>query len=612
MTHRLVPLLSLAALALSVVLPVTRAAENVGGWTHAMAIVGEPKYAEGFARFDYVNPEAPKGGHLDLSEMGSFDTLNPLPAKGDLAVGLGLVLEPLMMATEDEIATSYGLLAEAVKYPADFSSVTFRLRQGARWHDGEPVTVEDVIWSFEQTVENNPSRQIYYRHVKSAEKTGAREVTFTFDEVNNRELPKIVGDLLIHPRHWWESEGPDGEKRDISATTLEPIMGSGPYRISSVRPGDSMTFERVEDYWGADLNVNVGRHNFASIQYTYFGDRNVEFESFKAGDTDFWSENEAKRWATAYDFPAATNGEIIREEVDNPYRSVGVMVGFIPNQRRARFQDQRVRQALNYAFDFETLNRSIFYGQYQRISSYFHGTELAASGLPTGRELEILESVRDKLPERVFTQPYENPVAGDRTQLRENLRKAVELFKQAGYELRGSQMVNAATGEPFTLEILLNSPIIERVALPYTQTLKLIGIAATVRSVDSAEYTNRLRSRDFDVTYNGWGQSLSPGNEQREYWGTEAADREGSLNYAGIKNEAIDTLVRQVVLAKDRDDLVAATRALDRALLAHHYVIPSYTRRSQPIAYWTKLQRPAELPHYGLGFPDAWWMAKER
>lgn len=574
-------------------------------WRHATALVGEPKYPEGFERFAYVNPDAPKGGTLNLSSSGSFDTLNPIPAKGDLAVGLDLVFETLMTSSEDEISANYGLLAEAVRYPDDYSWVAYRLREGARWHDGEPVTAEDVVWSFEQTVANNPQREFYYRHVIKAEVTGPREITFTFDEKNNKELPKIVGELIILPRHWWESE--TGEPRAIDETTLQPVLGSGPYRIANVRPGDSMTFERVEDYWGADLNVNVGQNNFDQIIYTYFADRNVEFEAFKSGNVDFWQENEAKRWANAYDFPAIEEGRITREEPENLYRSSGVLVGFIPNLRRDKFSDPRVRQALNLAYDFEEQNRTLFFGQYERVNSFFYGTELASSGLPQGKELEILERLRDKIPESVFTTPYENPVAGDPTKLRANFRKAVTLFEEAGYTLRGNQMVDAQTGEPFTFEIILNGPIIEKVALPYAQNLKRIGVDVSVRVLDSSQYTNRLRSRDFDMIYFGWGQTLAPGNEQAEFWGSQAAARDGSANYAGIADPAVDELVREVAFAKDRTTLINTVRALDRVLLANHFVIPTYTLRNSRLAYWTRIARPEELPYYGLGFPDVWW-----
>lgn len=611
MTTRLFPpILALAMMMLAIPPAVSAEPE----WRHATALVGEPKYADGFERFEYVNPDAPKGGALDLSASDSFDTLNPIPAKGDLAVGLELVFETLMVSSEDEIAANYGLLAEAVRFPEDYSWVTYRLREDARWHDGEPVTAEDVVWSFEQTVAHNPQREFYYRHVVKAEKTGPREITFTFDETNNKELPKIVGELLILPRHWWEDA--EGEPRAIDETTLLPVMGSGPYRIANIRPGESMAFERVEDYWGKDLNVNVGRHNFDRVTYTYFGDRNVEFEAFKAGDVDFWRENEAKRWANSYDFPAVAEGRIVREEPENLYRSSGVLVGFIPNLRREKFSDPRVRRALNFAYNFEDQNKNLFFDQYERIDSFFYGTELASSGLPEGEELEILESLRGQIPESVFTTAYENPVGGNerdvQANMRGNLREAISLFREAGYELRDGRMVNSKTGEPFTFEILLNGSIIEKVALPYAENLERIGVDVSVRVLsDSSQYTNRLRSRDFDMIYSGWGQSMSPGNEQAEYWGSEAANREGSANYAGIADPAIDQLIKQVAFAGDREMLIATVRALDRVLLANHFVVPTYTLRHSRLAYWDHITHPEELPYYGIGFPDVWWYSGE-
>ena len=576
-------------------------------WHQGVSLIGTPKYPDGFKQFDYVNPDAPKGGRVNLSETGSFDTLNPILAKGEVAAGLTLVFESLMRPSEDEISAEYGLLAEEMSHPDDYSSVTYRLRENARWHDGQPVTVEDVIWSFEKAVELDPQRQFYFKHVVGAEKTGEREVTFTFDEKDNRELPQIVGQLQILPKHWWEGQDAQGRQRSIDETTLEPPLGSGPYRISAVSPGSTVTFERVEDYWGVDLPVNIGSNNFGEIHYTYFSDRNVEFEAFKAGQIDFWVENAAKRWANEYDFPAARDGRVLKQEWENPYRSSGVLVGFIPNLRRDKFKDPRVRKALNHAFDFEELNRTIFFDQYQRVDSFFYGSELASSGLPEGRALEILESVKDLIPEEVFTTPYTNPVGGNPANARRNLGQAVRLFKEAGYEVRNGVMVNAQTGEPFTFEILLNGPIIERVALPYVENLKKIGVDATVRSIDAAQYANRYRSRDFDVIYNGWAQSLSPGNEQFEYWGSAAAERDGSANYAGIADPGVDALIEKIVFAGDREELVAATEALDRVLLAHQFVIPSYTSRVARVAYSSKLAFPEPLPEYGIGFPTIWW-----
>ena len=596
-----VPLLA----GLTAALPPAKADEPA--WHQGTALIGTPKYEAGFKHFDYVNPEAPKGGRVNLSALGSFDTLNPILARGELATGLGLVFETLMTPSLDEISSEYGLLAEAMRYPDDYSWVTFRLRPEARWHDGEPVTVEDVIWSFEQAVELDPQRQFYFQHVVGAEKTGEHEVTFTFDEMNNRELPHIVGQLLILPKHWWEGTDAQGRQRSIERTTLEPPMGSGPYRVAAVSPGSTLLFERVEDYWGEDQPVNIGSSNFGEIHYTYFVDRNVEFEAFKAGRIDFWVENAAKRWANEYNFPAARDGRIVREELENPYRSSGVMVGFIPNLRREKFQDPRVRKALNHVFDFEELNRTIFFEQYDRIDSFFYGSDLASAGLPEGQELEILESVRDKIPEEVFTTPYVNPVNGNPQNLRNNLREAVNLFREAGYEIRDGAMVDAETGEPFAFEILLRGPIIERVALPFAENLKRIGVDASVRSIDTAQFENRYRSRDFDMIYNAWAQSLSPGNEQFEFWGSASAEREGSANYGGIADPGVDALVERIVFAGDRDELIAATKALDRVLLANQFVIPSYTTRVARVAYASRFAHPDPLPTYSIGFPQIWW-----
>ncbi|MEZ2130186.1 MULTISPECIES: extracellular solute-binding protein [unclassified Sinorhizobium] len=602
----LMPKLALSVIG-SLFLAVGAMAQDAGGWRTGISTVGELKHPSGFDHYDYVNPQAPKGGTLRLSSEGNFDTLNPLLAKGEVGEGLGLVFETLLTPALDEVSSSYGLLAEAVKYPDDISSVTFRLRAEARWADGQPVTPEDVIFSFEQAKKNNPQQEFYYRHVKSAEKTGDREVTFQFDEANNRELPQIVGQLAIVPKHWWEAKGPDGKPRDISRTTLEMPIGSGPYKIAAVTPGSTIRYELRDDYWGKDLNVNIGQNNFGAIQYTYYADRDVMFEAFRSGNTDYWWENAAKRWATAYDFPAVKDGRVKREEVENEMRKVGVMVGFIFNTRREKFADERVREALNYAFDFEELRRTIFYGSYDRVDSFFFRTELASSGLPEGRELEILNEVKDLVPAKVFTEPYKNPVGGDPAKLRENLRTAIGMLREAGYELKGNRMVNVNTGQPLTFEILLNGPTIEPVALSFSQNLRKIGIEATVRSIEPSQFTNRWRSRDFDVIYNGWGETMNPGNEQAEYWGSDAAKREGSQNYSGISDPGVDALIRKVIFAKDRDDLVAATRALDRVLLAHHIVVPSYGSRVSRMAYWDTITHPPELPEYSLGMPTVWW-----
>ncbi|WP_181708000.1 extracellular solute-binding protein [Chthonobacter rhizosphaerae] len=603
----------LAALLVGLSLAAPAAAADGPVWRHATALAGTPKYGPDARHFDYVNPAAPKGGTVRLGGAGqTFDTLNPILPKGVPADGLGLVHETLMTSSLDEldISAMYGLLAEAISHPDDYSSVSFRLRPEARWQDGQPVTPEDVIWSFDKLKALNPTQRFYYQHVVKAEKTGEREVTFTFDETGNRELPHIVGQLLVLPKHWWEGKDASGNQRSIENGTLEPPLGSGPYRIARVDAGRSVTYERVPDYWGADLMVNVGTNNFDRLSYEYYRDLTVEFEAFKADKIDYWTENEAKRWNTGYDIPPVRDGRIIKEAVELEQVS-GVMVGFIPNIRRPLFQDRRVRQALNYAFDFEELNKTLFYGQYQRIDSFFYGIPLASAGLPQGQELEILEKVREQVPAEVFTQPYANPVGGTPENVRNNLRRAVELFREAGYRLEGNRMIGP-DGRPVEFELLLNGPTIERVALPYAQSLKRIGVTMTIRSVDSNQFITRVRSRDYDMIYSGWGQSMSPGNEQMNYWGSAAADSESSSNYAGIKDPAVDALIREVVFAKDRATLEAATRALDRVLLGNQFVIPSYTILTDRIAYWNRFSHPDPLPRFDVGFPTVWWFDADK
>jgi len=585
-----------------------RAEDAAPAWRTGISTIGELKHPDGFAHFDYVDPEAPKGGELKLSETGTYDTFNPILAKGEAATGVtSLVFDTLLKSAEDEVTAAYGLLAEGVSYPDDISSATFRLRAEAKWADGAPVTPEDVVYSFDMVKEHNPLFANYYRHVTSAEKTGERDVTFRFDEKNNHELPNILGQFPIIPKHWWEGTDAKGNKRDIARTTLEPVIGSGPYRIASFQAGGSIRFELRDDYWGKDINVNVGQNNFRAITYTFFGDKNVEFEAFRAGNVDFYQDNSASHWATAYDFPAMQDGRVVREQIENPRRATGVMQAFVPNLRREQFKDQRVREALNYAFDFEDLNRNLAHNAYQRVDSYFWGTELASSGLPEGREKEILEGLKDKVPAEVFTTPYTNPVNGDPQKVRENLRKALTLFKEAGYELKGNKLVETKTGKPFGFEILLSNPSFERTVTPFVNSVKKIGIDARIRTVDASQYTNRVRSFDYDMIYGIWAQSLVPGNEQSDYWGSSSVGQEGSKNYAGIADPAIDELIKKIVFAPDRDELVATTHALDRVLLAHHYVIPLFYSKTVNIAYWNHLARPQELPYYGLGFPDVWW-----
>ncbi|MFG1223524.1 extracellular solute-binding protein [Xanthobacter sp. DSM 14517] len=566
--------------------------------------MGEPAYPPGFPHFKYVNPGAPKGGQLRLAEDGTFDSFNFVVPRGTPATGLNLIYDTLMASSYDEVATEYGLIAEGVSHPADFSSVTYRLRADARWHDGKPISPEDVVFSFEALTKNNPNQRFYYSHVVKAEKTGERDVTFTFDQAGNRELPQIVGQLTILPKHWWTGTDANGKPRDIAQGTLEVPLGSGAYRIKSFIAGRSITYERVKDYWAKDLNVNVGKDNFDEMRYEYFRDDTVMLEAFKADQYDFRVESSAKNWATAYDFPARADGRVVLEMFEN--RASGVMQAFIPNLRRDKFKDPRVRRALNYALDFEGMNHTLFFGQYKRTNSFFSGTELASSGLPQGRELEILNGLKDKVPPQVFTTAYTNPESGSEEARRANLREAARLFKEAGYEIKNRKLVNAK-GEPFTIEFLLSSPAMERVAVFYRPALERLGIEVSIRMVDTSQYINRVRSRDYDMIVSGWGQSLSPGNEQREYWGSEAADREGSRNLAGIKDPAVDALIEKVIYASDRADLVAATHALDRVLLWNEYVIPAWGLNYTRTARWDRFAHPAQLPTYSYAFPDIWW-----
>lgn len=588
------------------VLASTAALAQERNWRHGMTVIGELELPADFKQLPYVDLDAPKTGELRLAEEGTFDNLNPVVDRGAPAAGALATFDTLMKRSEDEVFSAYGLLAEAVSYPDDMSSVTFRLRPEAKWADGEPVTVQDVIFSMEKLKEHSAFYSGYYRHVTAVEETGEREVTFRFDEKNNRELPSIVGDFPVLPKHWWEGENAAGQKRDISRTTLEPPMGSGPYKIAAVQPGSTIRYELRDDYWGKDLPINLGQHNFKTISYTYFSDSDVEFEAFRAGNVDYRQENSASRWATRYDFEAVKDGRVKREEFENPYRAVGVMQAMVLNMRRDLFKDSRVREALNYAFDFEEMNRNLAHGGLKRIDSFFWGTELASSGLPEGREREILDGLKDKVPARVFTEPYANPVGGDPQKARENLRKAVGLFKEAGFELRGNRMVNAETGKPMSFEILLNGPSTERSVLPYVASLRKIGVEARIRTVDSSQYINRIRSFDYDAIWSVWGQSMNPGNEQMEYWGSQSKDRQGSRNYAGIADPAIDELIRMITFASDRDEQIAAVRAMDRVLLANHYVVPLFNSREAKVAYWNRIRHPETLPEYGIGFPDTW------
>ena len=602
-----------AATGLPLVSPAhAQASTAVPGWRHALSLFGDIKYPAGFKRFDYVNPDAPKGGVARMISLGTFDNFNIAVAgvKGSLAPAAALIYETLMARSQDEVATEYGLLAEVASHPDDFAWVIYRLRKEARWHDGKPVTPEDVIFSIEVLKKYSPMYASYYRHVEKAEKSGERDIKFTFDAPGNREMPTIIGELPVLPKHYWEGSDSQGRKRDISATTLEPPLGSGPYRIKEFVAGRSIRLERVKDHWGVNAPTQVGHNNFDELRYEFFRDNLVALEAFKADQADWIAENSAKQWATAYDFPAVTEKRVIREEF--PVNDSGRMQGFVLNLRREQFKDVRLRRAFNYAYDFEEMNKQLFFGQYKRINSYFEGTELASSGLPVGQELAILETVRDKVPAEVFTTPYQDPVGGSPEAVRANLRESARLLKEAGYEVRDRKLVDAA-GKPVTVEILVQDPSAERIVLFYKPSLERIGVTASVRIVDDAQYQNRLRSFDFDIIIDTWGESLSPGNEQREYWGSQAADQPGSRNAIGIKNPAIDALIDKVIFARDRAELVAATRALDRVLLWNFYVVPQFTYGFSRYARWDRFSHAEPLPKYARsGLPSLWWFDADK
>ncbi|ABE40758.1 Twin-arginine translocation pathway signal [Rhodopseudomonas palustris BisB5] len=590
------------------------AAQGAAGgpaWRHGLSLFGEVKYPPDFRRFDYVNPEAPKGGAARQISLGTFDNFNIAVAgvKGNIAPAVGYLYETLMTASQDEVGVVYGLLAESATHPDDFSWVAYRLRAGARWHDGKPVTADDVIFSFDSLKKFSPRYASYYRHVLKAEKTGERDIRFTFDGPGNRELPTIVGELMILPKHWWEGVDSAGRTRDISATTLEKPLGSGPYRIKEFVAGRAIVLERVKDYWGEKLPVRIGENNFDELRFEFFRDNTVALEAFKADQADWIAENSAKQWATAYDFPAVTDKRVVKEEF--PINDSGRMQGFVLNLRRDMFKDARIRRAFNYAFDFEEMNKQLFYSQYKRINSYFEGTELASSGLPQGDELAILETVRDKVPAELFTTPYSNPVGGNPESVRANLREAMKLVKEAGFDIKDRKLVDPS-GKPVTVEMLVQDPSAERITLFYKPSLERLGVTVSIRVVDDAQYQNRIRAFDFDIITDLWGQSLSPGNEQRDYWGSQAADQPGSRNTIGIKNPAIDALIDKVIFAKDRATLVAATRALDRVLLWNFYVVPQFTYGFIRYARWDRFSH-ADLPKYARsGLPMLWWYDAEK
>ena len=569
--------------------------------SYGIALRSSLKYGKGFRHFEYVNPDAPKGGKVRLSAIGTFDSLNPFILKGVPAAGIGLIFDTLMESSSDEPFSQYGLVAETIEVPSDNSWVAFKINPSARWHDGSYITPDDVVFTFNILMKKgHPFYRSYYHDVVRAEKIGQNKVRFVFRKgVKNPELPLIVGQLVVLSKKYYTSH-------EFNKTTLDPPMGSGPYEIINVKPGRSITYGLVKNYWGRNIPVNKGRYNFGTIKYEYYRDATVALEAFKAGEYDFRLENVAKVWATAYKGPAFDQGKIIKEELPNN-NPVG-MQAFVYNTRRQIFQNRKVREALAYAFDFEWTNKTFFYNSYKRTRSYFENSDLASRGLPSKEELKLLNPYRGRIPDEVFTKVYEPPKTDGSGNIRNNLRKALKLLKEAGWSLKGGRLINNRTGKEFKFELLLVQPSFERVVLPFKKNLKRIGIDMSIRLVDSSQYINRLNNFDFDMIVYSWRQSLSPGNEQRDFWSSKAADTPGSSNLAGIKDPVVDELIEEVIKADTRESLIAACRALDRVLLWGYYVIPQWYINVYRIAYWNKFARPKIKPKYALGFLDTWWI----
>ena len=574
----------------------------LAGPKHAQTLYDEPpKYPANFKYFDYVNPDAPKGGTLRQAGFGGFDSLNPFINKGVPADDIGMIYDTLTRHGLDEPFTEYGLLAEKIEKAPDNAWVRFYLRPEARFHDGQQVTAEDVKFSFDTLMsKGSPMYRGYYADVEKVEVESPQRVRFVFKQAGNRELPLIVGQLPVLPKHWWA-------ERDFSKGNLDVPLGSGPYKVADVQAGRSIRYERVKDWWGKDLPVNRGFYNFDTLEIDYYRDNTVALEALKAGQFDYWLETSAKNWATAYNTPAVANGQLIKEEIAN-HNPTG-MQGFIFNTRRPLFTDRRVREALGLLFDYEWANRQLFNGAYTRTRSYFDNSELASVGLPSADELKLLEPLRAQIPPQVFTDEYQPPVTDGSGIIREQQRRAYQLFQEAGWRVDGDQMLDS-TGKPVSFEFLLAQTEFERVLLPFKRNLADLGIELVIRRVDVSQYINRLRSRDFDLIVGGFGQSNSPGNEQREYWHSSSADNPGSRNFIGLKDPAVDSLVEGLINADSRQNLITHTRALDRVLLWGHYVVPNWHIKTWRVAYWNRFEHPEISPKYDIGL-HTWW-AREK
>ncbi len=579
--------------------------------SHGFARFGELKYPSSFSHFDWVNPDAPKGGQLQLMALGSFDSLNPYILKGTSPISTGDFYQygvselnaPLMAGhglfdpSGDEPASSYGLVAESIQYADDLRWVVFNLRKQARFHDGQPITAADVEFSWRTLLEQgHPQYRSYLKEVQRVDILGPLKVRFVFAAPANPQLLLNLGDLPVLPRHYWE-------QRDFNQTRFEPPLGSGPYRITEVKPGRSLRFERVKNWWGKDLPVSVGKYNIDRIDVDFYRDRHVAFEAFKAGSFDLYIEHQAKNWATNYQFPALQRGEVIREQI--PHQIPTPTQALFLNSRRAPLNDPQVREALGLLFDFEWTNRTLFNSAYQRTTSYFPNSPFSARDIPVGAEWLLLDPWREQLPDSLFTQPPQVPVTDGRGIPRQHLSRALNLLHQAGWKSSRSGLKNGK-GQPFRLEIMLVNPSLERVLQPYVQTLRSVGIEARLRTVDRAQFKQRLDAFDFDITLLVLPQSLTPGPDQWSYFHSSQAHVRGSKNYAGVQDPVVDALLEAVQQAHTQNELEAAMQALDRVLLHQHYVIPNWYINHHRVAWRTRLKHP-QIPPYTLGL-RAWWL----
>jgi microcin C transport system substrate-binding protein len=572
---------------------------------HGLSTFGDLKYPADFKHFDYVNPDAPKGGRFSTygGPPNSFDSFNPFILRGDSASGLGLLFDTLMERSGDEPDAMYGLVAKEVSLAKDGKSITFRLRPEAKFSDGSAITAEDVVFSFDiLKAKGHPSYRIMMRDVTKAEALDPHTVRFTFKGDLVRDLPSMVAGLPVLSKAYYS-------KREFDQTTLEAPLGSGPYLIADFRPGAQITYKRRDDYWAKDLPISRGVNNFDEIRFEYYRDRTPALEGFKSGNYDFREEFTARDWVTNYNFPAVKEGRV--KLLTLPDANPSGAQGFFFNTRRAKFSDPRVRKALDYAFDFEFANKNLFYGLYKRTNSYFENSDMKAEGKPTPAELALLEPFRDKLPKAVFEEPYTSPVSDGSGTDRKLLREAAKLLDAAGCKLKDRVRV-CPSGEALEIEFLINEESFERIIAPYIKNLQALGVGASIRRVDSAQYQRRVKSFDFDVVTSRFVMRLTPGIELRNYWGSENADVEGSVNLAGIKDPVIDALINKVVEAKSREELVAATRAIDRVLRAGNYWVPQWYKAAHNIAYWDKFSFPATKPKYSRGAPDTWWYDKEK